>query len=360
MKRILTAIIGLLIITNTTLLAQIEQDPGVDDAFIHEDDLPLMNIGHQFRLIFRLTNNGNDPISGVAPDNISFTIDLEKCAPHVGGVVTANGMDAISGPFLAYFDVTYSDAEKRYTAVQKPGVEFPGIGPTIPMDIQINVVVTALSVNMADFSVGAVFELTPPAGATENNPLNDIAEVFASTASLLPVTLSVFDGSVNACNVVLNWETSMETNFSHFELQYSENGTDFTTIKNIPAVSGAGAKKYQTSITQNAATAYYRLKMVDLDNTFSYSGKVLQFRTNCNNDKITLFPNPVVNDRVTISGIPQKSIIQIHHIDGKLLETVKPVQSVHQINMSRYARGSYLITVIHENKVHQTFKVVKQ
>lgn len=360
MKHIYTAIIGLLLITNTSLFAQTSAEPGVDDAYIEPTDLPLINVGHQFRLIYILTNNGNDPITSVGTDNLTFTIQLQKCAPHVSGVVTPNGMDAISGVFLNYFDVTYDDATKTYSAVQKPGVEFPGIaGPDMPMEIQINVVVTALSTSITDFSIGGVFELIPPVDAENNITLNDTAEVFASTQSLLPVTLLSFDGAVNGCNVNLNWATSLETKFSHFEVEYSENGVDFSSIKTVQPLATPGVRNYQTSITQNVATAYYRLKMIDIDGTYSYSNKVLQFKTTCSNNRIVLFPNPVVNNKATINGLPANSLIQIHHADGKLIETIKPLQSVHQINMSKYAKGMYIITVIHESKVVESFKVVK-
>ncbi len=360
MKRIFTALIGLLVITNTSLFAQTETEPGVDDAYIHADDLPLMNIGHQFRLIYQLTNNGNDPITGIGDNNITFTIQLQKCAPHIGGVVTSNGLAAISGTFLNYFDVTYDDVTKEYSAIQTPGVEFPGItDANLPMDIQINVVVTALSTNIADFSIGGVFELIPPADAATNNVSNDIASVFTSSQSLLPVTLLSFEGGINGCNINLNWATSLETKFSHFEVEYSENGIDFSTIKTVQPLASPGVRNYQTSITQNVAVAYYRLKMIDLDGTYSYSNKVLQFKTTCSNNRIVLFPNPVVNDKATINGLRANSLIQIHHADGKLIETIKVLQSVHQINMSGYAKGIYIITIINESKVVESFKVVK-
>lgn len=360
MKYFLTIFSAFLFWT-TSLSAQTDQDPGVEDSYIHASDLPLVGVGHPFRLIYSVGNNGNDPITGVAPDNIVFTIQLHKASPAVGGVATVNGLAALSGTLLDYFDFVYNDAQKLYTATQKPAVVFPDITSfVLPAGLQINAVVTGLSTSGSDFSIGATLTLTPPAGSTGNNTANDIGEIFANTLSILPVTLSEFSGVVNNCNVALTWTTTLENKFSHFDLEYSENGIDFITVKTIPSKQSATGSNYQLTYPQTAATGYYRLKMVDIDGTYSYSNKVLQFRTSCNDNRITLFPNPVVNDRTTITGLPAGSIIQIHHVDGKLVNTLKPAQSVYQINMERYARGTYIITVISENKVFKNFKVVKQ
>lgn len=354
-------LLSVLLFGTSQLWAQTEQDPGVEDAYINVSDLPLVGIGHPFRLIYSLGNNGNDPISGVAPDNIVFTIQLQKCSPAIGGVATANGLGAISGPLLAFFDFTYDDAQKRYSAIQKPGVVFPDITSiALPAALEISAVVTALSTSGGDFSIGAVLTLTPPAGSTQNNPANDIAEIYANTITILPVTLTAFTGVVNDCNVSLNWSTGLETNFSHFEVEYSENGTDFIPVKTVASKQSPTGSNYQVTHLQTAADGYYRLKMIDMDNTYSYSSKVLQFRTTCNNSRMTIFPNPVVNDKVTITGLPAGSIIQVHNIDGKQIATLKPVQSIYQINMANYARGTYIITVVHENKQYKNFKIVKQ
>jgi hypothetical protein len=343
------------------LIAQTEQDPGVEDAYIEAADLPLVGVGHPFRLIYTMGNNANDEISGIAPDNIVFTIQLQKCAPAIGGVITTNGLGALSGTLLDYFDFTYNDALKRYTATQKTTVVFPGIASiALPAALQIGAVVTNLSTSGSDFSIGAVLTLTPPAGSTQNNPANDVAEIYARTLSILPVTLADFTGVVNNCNVLLNWTTSLETNFSHFEVAYSENGVDYSTIKSIPSKQSATGSQYQFTNFQQAATGYYRLKMVDIDGTYSYSNKVLQFKTTCSNNKLTLFPNPVINDKVTINGLPAGSIIQIHHIDGKLVRTLKAAQSIQLINMANEARGTYIITVVSENKTYGSFKIIKQ
>lgn len=343
------------------MLAQPEQDPGVEDAYIHASDLPLVGIGHPFRLMYSIGNNGNDEISGIPPDNVVFSIQLHKCSPAVGGVASVNGLAALSGTLLTYFDFTYNDALKLYTAVQKPAVPFPNITSiNLPAGLQINAVVTGLSTSGSDFSIGATLTLTPPVGSTGNNTANDIGEIFANTLSILPVTLSEFIGAVNNCNVSLSWTTTLENNFSHFDLEYSENGVDFITVKTVQSKQSATGSKYQVNYPQTAATGYYRLKMVDIDGTYSYSNKVLQFRTNCNDNRITLFPNPIVNDRTTITGLPPGSIIQIHHSDGKLVNTLKPAQSVYQVSMERYAAGTYIITIISDNKPFKNFKVVKQ
>lgn len=95
----------------------------------------------------------------------------------------------------------------------------------------------------------------------------------------------------------------------------------------------------------------------------SGGGKIRKITTNLNasnftvNDKVTFYPNPI-KDILYLDNI-LASKVTINSILGKQLE-VKDIQtSSSSIDMSKYAKGIYLITLENENQT-QTIKVIKE
>lgn len=92
-------------------------------------------------------------------------------------------------------------------------------------------------------------------------------------ANTLPIRLTSFSGkSAQQCNQ-LTWETAAEVNHAGFQLQRSSDGVRFVDLDFI-----ASSKNSNTSNRYNFVDCelvndayYYRLKSIDLDNSFSYS-----------------------------------------------------------------------------------------
>ncbi len=91
----------------------------------------------------------------------------------------------------------------------------------------------------------------------------------------LPVTLKDFSAAVSGSTVALNWQTTSEINSDRFEIEKSEDGQFYNKIATVKASSNSTtAKDY--SYSDNSPSwfdkpVYYRLKLVDKDNTFKYS-----------------------------------------------------------------------------------------
>ena len=111
----------------------------------------------------------------------------------------------------------------------------------------------------------------------------------------LAVRLLSFKGRAGATENFISWKTGETKNFSAFELQKSADGQIFETIASIPANA---ANTYGSEY--NAADAFpfsgdnfYRLKMIDLDNSFAYSD-IINVRSNFSKVYVSsIFPNPV-------------------------------------------------------------------
>jgi PQQ-dependent dehydrogenase (s-GDH family) len=119
---------------------------------------------------------------------------------------------------------------------------------------------------------------------------------FANTNPItLPLNLLTFKGAWQDNSALLNWETSNEVNTSHFIIERSTDARNFTAIGNTAAAGNSTGQKYsypdKDAGMMNASVLYYRLKMYDLNGSFSYSNIV-----SINIDPsalVNVYPNPV-------------------------------------------------------------------
>jgi hypothetical protein len=114
-------------------------------------------------------------------------------------------------------------------------------------------------------------------------------------AAPLPVVLTSFKAKAVATGVLLNWETAAESNSAYFEVERSRDGYVFERLGQVPARGTATSpQQYFLHDALSAGqedTVYYRLKLVDLDNTFSYS-PVCSVQRRKALATLEVFPNP--------------------------------------------------------------------
>ena len=87
----------------------------------------------------------------------------------------------------------------------------------------------------------------------------------------LPVELVSFDGRYMNGHATLSWVTAQEQSFDHFVIERSDDGVVFYSDDNVRA-EGTGSK-YKLSVTMTRST-YFRLKMVDSDQKFTFSNVI--------------------------------------------------------------------------------------
>jgi hypothetical protein len=175
-----------------------------------------------------------------------------------------------------------------------------------------------------------------------------------SSNTVLPSHLTNFTAQLKNDNAQLFWNTQTETNTSHFNIEYSNNARDYTTVGEVQAAGNSSInKQYSFSHAINKQTThYYRLKMIDKDGSFNYSNVVkLQ---NKGVVGIELYPNPVKNQlniSYQFSG-REEAVIRISTIEGKVVQTQKMVldqQGNVGVDVSRLTPGVYVVEVITAN-----------
>ncbi len=120
--------------------------------------------------------------------------------------------------------------------------------------------------------------------------------------------------------ITLNWRTLSENNNRGFEIERSSDGNSFDSIAFVPTLSadGKGADYTFTDMPPGAGKSYYRLKQINVDNSFSYGPvKYVQFT---NNNYLKVYPNPVKEKlNINTSYIFSNSSLKIYDAGGSMV-----------------------------------------
>lgn len=156
------------------------------------------------------------------------------------------------------------------------------------------------------------------------------AAVILVPISVLPVEVSSFASSCDETtnNIHLYWTTMSEHNSSHFQVERSTDGTDWSSIGTVNAAGNSENILNYHLIDANLgrnSMVYYRLKQFDLDGTVSTYDPISE---SCNNDwnSFEIFPNPA-SSQVNIAikalfGEEEQVFIQLHDVNGRLVKEV--------------------------------------
>jgi hypothetical protein len=171
-----------------------------------------------------------------------------------------------------------------------------------------------------------------------------------NSGTSLPVVCTNFTIQQKLQQVQLSWSTASATNNKGFEIERSIDGNRFNTIAFVTGITNSSTINNYTFIDQTTATGvyFYRIKQVDLNNTFSYI---------CNTKKITvqqksklyeLYPNPAKNFIYLKSNtnVGEQLTVQIIDLSGKVIHQLKHQAQSQPISIQNLHSGSYFLKVI--------------
>jgi hypothetical protein len=189
-----------------------------------------------------------------------------------------------------------------------------------------------------------------------------------SPCGSLPITLQSWTGVYRNNKTVLNWQTDAGVNFSYFIIERSNNGVDFTPLDQIPAADATTASLLHYSyVDASPATGenYYRLKMVDADGQYRYSG-IITIRTTARAFTVTVSPNPFTDHVVvSINGNADETVsLRLFNSEGKLVWhkttfITAGVNTQYFNDLQSLPRGIYYLK-INRTGADNEFKLLKQ
>jgi hypothetical protein len=150
----------------------------------------------------------------------------------------------------------------------------------------------------------------------------------------------------------LKWVSATELNFSHYSVQRSFDGKDFTDVSMVLS-SGKDLNNVSYAYTENVSNVnglvYYRLKMVDIDGKYKYSAiRILKVNAAGSALSISTYPNPVANElRITIPSQWQdrKVVYDMFNTSGKMVKRYvsQRASQTEVLYLNDVNAGSYVI-----------------
>lgn len=200
-----------------------------------------------------------------------------------------------------------------------------------------------------------------PVGLSRNgfNGFNSPSEFdVAAPISPLPVELIQIWIEMNSNNLDVNWDVASEHNVNYYELQRSEDGSNFSYLTTIQAAGNSTSALHyhfeDYSVLRNI-NYYYRYKGVDFDGSFYYSpivvGRLNGIGSGGLENQISVYPNPTSDNlNVAFEFEKEKAIeLTVYNAVGQLIMNttlnLKGGYSVVPVQTEQWANGMYTLRV---------------
>ncbi len=182
---------------------------------------------------------------------------------------------------------------------------------------------------------------------------------FTRSDITLPVTLINFNGtwSVNKNEIMLNWLTAREINTDKFIIQRStDKGATWSDIgMSIASGTSDFNQTYSFTDKQPLTENWYRLKMIDIDNGYTYSKITMLTASTISTISYTIYPNPATDfiNIISSSSVLQSVTARIIDNNGRILTARQLVTSASRpvvIPVGNFNPGNYYL-VINDGKM---------
>jgi hypothetical protein len=185
--------------------------------------------------------------------------------------------------------------------------------------------------------------------------------------NVFPVTLTYFKGeSGTHQEVLLSWGTSVEQNSHSFVVEKSLDGNSFERIGEVAASGNTSQNKSYHFVDESPAKGanYYRLMMVDIDNTTSYSD-IIQVYLNETEERLLVSPNPAkdVLALTVKSFLGNTASVQVLDLTGKVVQSGLisfDTSGNSWISVGTVTPGLYVLTLQDETGLAYRARFVKE
>lgn len=273
---------------------------------------------------------------------------------QITNIPAGTGYYVIFSPNLPSFNTTATPGSNPAWTTQNLGANGTGaIDSGSESDVDSDVTTTGASAGRT-----AAFNIV----SGNNFPNIDAGIVNWASGNVLPIQLVSFVAQPQNNRVQLNWVVASEVNVSRYEILYSTNGTNFISIGTQPATHSSNYSQLHTSPQQGFN--YYRLKIIDIDGSVSYS-EIRKVNFGKAGDMVSLYPVPAnafVNITVTAGMTGKPAIIRLFSVDGSLMlqQNITTFSQTETINVSKLAAGKYILSMFINNEtVNRQIEIVR-
>lgn len=309
-----------------------------------------LTAGQNYILLIGATSTGASCASQTMtlPFSFSFTI-----TPPAGGAIYG-GTNIFTSPG-AGFSYAYVVVRNSTNTIVSIGNSNLSNSSTYPVG-QYTVYGLSYSNSITNLNSYVGGSLSALLTQIQNNPGTFCANlsknsVTVSVTGTFPVQFTQLKARKQGQAVVLDWGTLTEQNSSHFVVEHSVNGSDFS--RQVGKVSAAGfsnsLKEYQlTDASPAAGWNYYRVKQFDFDGKFTYSNIAAVNFDNAAS-LMVVYPNPAKDVLQLEYTAVAAGKLEIQVLDAKGSVVVKDVLAITagrntgRINVSSLSQGAYFL-----------------
>jgi hypothetical protein len=182
-----------------------------------------------------------------------------------------------------------------------------------------------------------------------------------SKNAILPIELVSFVPTCVNNKVLIRWVTASEVNNSHFNLERSDNGVDFSTIARIEGSGNSNSYTEYSYLDHSGFNqlSYYRLTQVDYDGAYK-TYEPAAIHCNSVNDDIVVQPNPF-KENIVVKGLTEGfTSFEISNTMGQIVYKDSYIVSSSQtVDLSALTPGLYSLKITDINGSTRLFKIVK-
>ncbi|SEJ66350.1 Por secretion system C-terminal sorting domain-containing protein [Dyadobacter sp. SG02] len=176
------------------------------------------------------------------------------------------------------------------------------------------------------------------------------------SCSALPVVLAHFTANAEGSSTLLQWSTAEERNSAVFDIEHSLDAVNWSKAgeKDAKGESNALLRYQWVHLAPAVGLNYYRLKMKDLDGSYTYS-QIASVRFE-GKMSVAVYPNPA-SDVLFIENSKDIARLRVINVAGKTVyESGKVNEAVPVKNL---AAGIYQVYIIREGGAVQKERFVK-
>jgi hypothetical protein len=164
-----------------------------------------------------------------------------------------------------------------------------------------------------------------------------------ATPSILPVTYASLSAKPLVNAVKIEWATTNEVNNSHFEIERTNDGENWSTIGTVEGNGNTFALTNYEFVDNTPAQGVnvYRLKQVDWNGDFEYSiTKTVVWGGESTKNNVQVYPNPGVNV-IHVTGVDNPTVT-VYNMAGSVM-----IQSsnTNSLDLQELLKGVYFIHV---------------
>ncbi|MBP6025642.1 hypothetical protein [Ferruginibacter sp.] len=228
----------------------------------------------------------------------------------------------------------------KFDGINEDGVYNPAEGTSVLIPSSQITTGTVFGINFLEFDVTGFSEFWIHTGLT-TLPLN---------------FLSFSAQKCNTNQVCLTWKTANEQNVSHFEIERSADGINFTTI----GTENAGSNNYYYKDRQPnwaSKSLYYRIKQVDNDSRSKLSNIVW---LKGDNGTVQVYPTLITNTFTVQNNTTQTMWLQLTDATGKTVLVQRLAIGTSVVSTDKLTKGVYFYAVKNTDGENISGCIIKQ